>query len=203
MPHLKPQEAGLAGPGSLRPETVLFAAIFAGLFLRCFHVQSHELQYDEAATAYFAGLPWADLWGGPAVLEPNPPLFYALAWLVTHAGGSAGDIRFISVAAGVLCIPLAWAIMRRIAGEFAAAAAALLVATSPQHIAISQYARAYALLILFLLCAFYCLLRARHSAFAQPPPGAKGSLGGSATRLRVPRPFTRITPPLSCSPRSI
>ena len=39
------------------------------------------------------------------------------------------------------------------------------MATSPQHIAISQYARAYALVILCLMCAFLCLLRARHSAF--------------------------------------
>ncbi len=160
-----------AAAGFLRPEIVLFAAIFAGLFLRCFHVQSHELQYDEAATGYFASLPWAVLWGAPAVLEPNPPLFYSLAWLVTHAGGSVEQIRYISVIAGVLSIPLAWLIARRLAGDFAAASAALLVATSPQHIAISQYGRAYALLILCLTGAFFFLLRARHSAYTQPPAG--------------------------------
>ncbi len=148
---------------------MLLAAILAGLLLRCFHVQSHELQYDEAATGYFAGLPWADLWGGPAQLEPNPPLFYSLAWLITHAGGSVEQIRYISVIAGGLCIPLAWLIARWLAGDFAAASAALLVAASPQHIAISQYARAYAQLILCLMCAFFCLTRARHLAFARPP----------------------------------
>ncbi len=154
--------------GWLRRNGELLAAILAGLAFRCFHVHSRELQYDEAATGYFAGLPWVDLWGGRAVLEPNPPLFYSLAWFVTHAGGSAEQIRYISVAAGVLSIPLAWLIARRLAGEFAAGAAALLVATSPQHIAISQYARAYAVLILCLMCAFYCLLRAKHPAIAQP-----------------------------------
>jgi hypothetical protein len=49
---------------------------------------------------------------------------------------------------------------RELAGSFAAAAA-LLVARSPQHIAISQYARAYALLVLLLIGALYCLLRAQ------------------------------------------
>jgi hypothetical protein len=143
-------------------------AVLLGLVLRCFHIESHELQYDEAATGYFSLLPWSDLWGGPAVLEPNPPLFCSLAWLVTHAGGSVEQLRYISVISGVLCIPLAWLITHDLAGEFEAAGAALLVAASPQHIAISQYARAYSFLVLCLMCAFLCLLRVRHSAFTQP-----------------------------------
>jgi hypothetical protein len=147
--------------GFLHPAVILSGAVLLGLVLRCFHLANRELQYDEAATGYFSALPWSDLWGSPAVLEPNPPLFYNLAWLVTHAGGSVEQIRHVSAIAGVLCIPLAWLIARHVAGDFAAAGAALLAAASPQHIAISQYARAYALLILLLLCAFYCLLRAR------------------------------------------
>jgi hypothetical protein len=151
----------------------LLAAVLLGLVLRCFHIETHELQYDEAATGYFALLPWSDLWGGPALLEPNPPLFYSLAWLITHSGGSIEQLRHISLISGILCIPLAWLIARDLAGDFAAAGAALLVAASPQHIAISQYARAYAFLILCLMCAFFCLLRARHSAFAKPLQGER------------------------------
>jgi hypothetical protein len=152
--------------GFPRSAAIVLTAVLLGLLLRCLNIESYELQYDEAATGYFAALPWSDLWGGPAALEPNPPLFYSLAWLVKHAGGSVEQIRYISVVAGVLCIPLAWLIARDLAGDFAAAGAALLVATSPQHIAISQYARAYSFLILCLMCAFACLLRARHSAAA-------------------------------------
>jgi 4-amino-4-deoxy-L-arabinose transferase-like glycosyltransferase len=143
----------------LHPRSALCAAVLLGGILRCFHIDSHELQYDEAATGYFAILPFSDLWGGPAALEPNPPLFYSLAWLVTHLGASVEQIRYISAIAGILCIPLAWLIARDLAGDFAAAGAALLTSASPQHIAISQYARAYALLVLLLMCAFYCLLR--------------------------------------------
>jgi hypothetical protein len=152
----------------------VFAAVLLGLSLRCFGVESHELQYDEAATGYFAALPWGDLWGGPALLEPNPPLFYSLARLVTHAGGSVEEIRYISVIAGVVCIPLAWMIARHLAGDFAAASAALLTAVSPQHVAISQYARAYALLILLFMAAFLCLLWVRHLASAPALAGSSG-----------------------------
>jgi hypothetical protein len=157
----------VAGGVFLHPAVILSVAVLLGLVLRCFHIESHELQYDEGATGYFSALPWADLWGRPAVLEPNPPLFYSLAWLVTRAGGSIEQIRYVSAIAGVLCIPLAWLIARALAGDFAAAGAALLVATSPQHIAISQYARAYALFILLLMCAFCCLLQMRP---ASSPP---------------------------------
>jgi hypothetical protein len=162
-------DAGPAATGRafLHPAVILPVAVLAGLLLRCFDIESHELQYDEGATGYFSTLPWADLWGRPAVLEPNPPLFYSLAWLVTHAGGSIEQIRYVSAIAGVLCIPLAWLIARGLAGDFAAAGAALLAAMSPQHIAISQYARAYALLILLLMCAFCCLLQVRPASSPQ------------------------------------
>jgi hypothetical protein len=67
------------GQGFLSSHAVLLTAVLLGLVLRCFHIESRELQYDEAATGYFSCLPWPDLWGSPAVLEPNPPLFYSLA----------------------------------------------------------------------------------------------------------------------------
>jgi hypothetical protein len=158
----------------MRRHGLLLGIILLGLFLRCFRIESHELQYDEAATGYFAALPWSSLWGGPALLEPNPPLFNSLAWLVTHAGGSVEQIRYISAISGVLCIPLAWLIARHIAGDFAALSAALLTAISPQHIAISQYARAYALLILCFMAAFLCLIRVRHWALVQVPGSRPG-----------------------------
>jgi uncharacterized membrane protein len=160
------------GRGLSSSYAIALVAFLVGLVLRCFGVEAHELQYDEGATWYFSTLPWLDLWGAPAVLEPNPPLFYGLASLITHAGGSPEQIRYISVIAGSLCVPLAWLIAGRTAGahrDLAGASAALLVATSPQNIAMSQYARAYALLILCVMCAFFCILQARRLEFAQTP----------------------------------
>jgi mannosyltransferase len=145
----------------LRPGTALLATVLLGLVVRCLAIESHELQYDEAATGYFSALPWRDLWGSPAVLEPNPPLFYSLASMVTLAHGTPEQIRYVSAITGALCIALAWLVAHDLAGGFAAAGAALLVALSPQDIAISRYARAYSLLVLLLMCAFYCLQRVR------------------------------------------
>ena len=159
------RRAGAAtGSGTrIRLVPTLLLAVIVGAVLRWQGISGIELQYDEAATGYFAGLPWADLWGGPAVLEPNPPLFYSIARLVVLGGGGVEHIRYISAAAGTLCIPAAWLVGRLLAGDFAAGAAAWLVATSPQNIAFSQYARAYALLSLLLLCAFLCLVIGRRA----------------------------------------
>ena len=143
---------------------ILFLAMTVGAVLRCHGITGIELQYDEAATGYFARLPWADLWGGPAMLEPNPPLFYSIARLVMLGGGDIEQIRYVSAAAGTLCIPLAWLIGRLLADRFTAGAAAWVVATSPQNIAFSQYARTYALLTLCLLCVFLCLVLRRRAA---------------------------------------
>ena len=160
------RRAGAATGSGTRTRLVptLLLAVIVGAVLRWQGISGIELQYDEAATGYFAGLPWADLWGGPAVLEPNPPLFYSIARLVVLGGGGVEHIRYISAAAGTLCIPAAWLVGRLLAGEFAAGAAAWLVATSPQNIAFSQYARTYALLSLLLLCAFLCLVIVRRAA---------------------------------------
>jgi 4-amino-4-deoxy-L-arabinose transferase-like glycosyltransferase len=150
------------------------AAMLLGVALRLYQLQSLDLDYDESATWYFASLPWSDLWGSPALLETNPPLFYCLAWLVRRAGGGIEQIRFISALAGILCIPVAWALARRLAGRFAAGAAAFLVATSATQIGTSQLARGYALLALAVLAALLCLVAARQK-----------QLGGAAPRRQA------------------
>lgn len=138
----------------------LLVAVLLSAALRCLQIESRELEYDEGATGYFAALPWSDLWSGPAWLEPNPPLFYSLAWIVQHCGGSIEQMRYVSALAGILCILAAFALAHRLAGGFAATAAAWLVATSAHDLIMSQYARAYSLLTFSLLCAFLCLVAA-------------------------------------------
>ena len=146
---------------SKRANWMLIVAIALGAALRLFQLQTLDLNFDESATGYFAALPWSDLWGPPALLETNPPLYYSLAWLVRRAGGDIEQMRFISACAGVLCIAAAWALAERLAGRFAAVAAAFLVATSATQISSSQLARGYALLALAVLVAVLCLVAAR------------------------------------------
>lgn len=128
--------------------------MIVGFYLRCYGIMSEPINFDEGATWYFARLPFGDLWGEPARLEPNPPFFYAVAhgfvWLF---GDSAGVLRLASVISGVLCIPVAAFIGRQLAGPAAGIATALLVASSTAHIVTSQDARAYSLLTLTALVA--------------------------------------------------
>jgi hypothetical protein len=165
--HQEFAQPGLRGPFAaitrLSAWWVLLAAMLLGTLLRLYQLETLDLDYDESATSYFSALPWADLWGPPALLETNPPLYYSLGWLVHRLGGSLEQIRYVSALAGVLCIPAAWALAERLAGRFAAAAAALLVATSAGQIASSQLARGYSLLALAVLAALLCLIAVRQS----------------------------------------
>ena len=154
---------------------VILVAMALGLALRLHGLSAIELDYDEGATGYFAALPFADLWSGPAWLEPNPPLFYSLAAFVVRLGGSIEQTRLVSVVAGVLTISVAGALAWRLAGRFAGAAAALLLAASARDIAMSQYARSYQLLALALLAAMLGLVLARQAATS------RGRIVGCAT----------------------
>lgn len=157
---------------------VCFAAAL-GLALRCYGLASEPLNFDEGATLYFARVPLSYLWGDSARFEPNPPLFYATVhafiWLF---GDAAAVVRSASVMAGVLCIPAAAFIGRRLAGPRAGIAAALLVATSAAHIVTSQDARAYSLLTLAALAAIAAevwLLEAYRRPGRRGSPGLAGA----------------------------
>jgi 4-amino-4-deoxy-L-arabinose transferase-like glycosyltransferase len=131
----------------------LAAITLLGLALRLHGAFDTELSYDEGATWYFAGLPLADLWGAPARLETNPPLFYTLAHALRTLGAGAEDERLLAVVSGSACIPLAFLLAGRLGGRFAGFAAALLVASSAAQIGMSQDARAYAALTAAALAA--------------------------------------------------
>ncbi len=127
--------------------------------MRCIEASSASLSFDEGATLYFARLPWGELFGAPARLEPNPPLFYAIVHvLVGVLGDAAWVLRLPSIVAGMLCVPVAAFIGRRAAGSTAGVIAAFLVATSAAGVVSSQDARAYAMLTLALLLAVAALL---------------------------------------------
>jgi 4-amino-4-deoxy-L-arabinose transferase-like glycosyltransferase len=138
---------------------LLSAIVIIGAVLRLHGLMAAPLHFDEGATLYFAGLPWADLWGPPARLEPNPPLFYAIAHLVRAAGAPPEAVRLPAVLFGVLCIPVAFVLARMLGGRVAGFAAAALVATSPEHVVMSQLGRTYTLLALAALVAISCLVR--------------------------------------------
>jgi uncharacterized membrane protein len=115
--------------------------------------------------------------------ENTPPLWYLIAWADTRLLGSGEyALRLPSALAGILTVPLAWAIGRELtARRTTALAMAAFVALNPLLLWYSQEARAYALFTLLAALATLCFLR----ALAQPTPGrmAAFALSGALALL--------------------
>jgi hypothetical protein len=81
--------------------------------------------------------------------ESTPPLYYSVAWgwARIFGFGEAG-LRALSALCGVLVVPLAWALGRKLFSSRAGLIAAALTACNPLLIWYSQEARAYELVVL-------------------------------------------------------
>jgi mannosyltransferase len=92
--------------------------------------------------------------------EPNPPLYFVLAWpwAKLFGTGEAG-LRSLSALAGVAVIPIAWLCGRELVSSRAGLVAAALAAVSPFLIWYSQEAREY--MLLCALCGASVLLFVR------------------------------------------
>jgi hypothetical protein len=95
------------------------------------------------------------------IIRQNGPLYFFVlrAW-INPAGTSVTALRFFSLWFGVLCIPLTYALGRRLMGQAAGAFASLLVATSPYLVWYSQEVKMYTLVAALALLAIYALRRA-------------------------------------------
>ncbi len=115
--------------------------------------------------------------------ENTPPLWYLIAWADTRLLGSGEfALRLPSALAGIVTVPVAWAIGRELTARRASAIAmAAFVAVNPLLLWYSQEARAYALFVLFAALAMLCFLR----ALRRPTPGrmAAFALSGSLALL--------------------
>ncbi len=150
----------LAGLGVL----ILFA-----FGLRLYRLGEPSLWSDEGLTLYRAQAPWEELMRGRIVLrslqaietiDNHPPLYFATlkAWIAL-AGDSEFALRFPSVFASILLIPLAWAIGRHLSEPVVAWAGAALSAVSPLYLWYAQEARMYTLLALESAALLLLLLR--------------------------------------------
>jgi hypothetical protein len=98
--------------------------------------------------------------GRIAHAEITPPLSFVLSWLSTRLGNTPELLRAPALLAGTATIPLVYALGLRTVGRRAALVAAGLTAFSPFMIYYSAEARAYGLMMFFLVCATLAMLRA-------------------------------------------
>lgn len=137
---------------------VVFATALA-VGLRFYGLGRQPLWLDEATTASFASRP---LWDCIFAEVQHPPLFNALVhFVIAMFGNSDFAVRAPSAMFGVLTVPLAWLLARRLFPEIhgTAAAAALLTAGSPFLVYLSQEARSYSLFVFLSILATLAFLR--------------------------------------------
>jgi len=131
--------------------------VFVAAALRFPFAGHQSLWIDETYTRVIAMTPRPlDVWSMVKATESTPPLYYWLAWLLSHALGSssAAVLRLPSALAGTLVVPAAyWAFRLRFAPRVALVVA-WLCAISPVLVWYSLDARAYAL---FVLVGVLCL----------------------------------------------
>ncbi len=150
---------------------VLAGCVAAGVVAR--FLAPPELWLDEAQSVAIARLPLPEML---AALEQDgsPPLYYLIlhGWTAVF-GTSATAVRALSTVIGVLTLPLAWHVARRLAGRRVAVALVVLMATSPFLIRYSSETRMYALLVLLTVLG----AAAGAAVLRRPGPGPVLGLG--------------------------
>ena len=152
---------------ALTPGRVLAAIIVLGAALRFATLGTQSLWADEGFTAKIAGHSLASAVSQVPHTESTPPVYYALAWIWAHLfGTSAFMLRSLSALFGTATV---WAVYWAgvaLSTRRVALVAALITAVSPIMVWYSQEARAYALMLLLVVLALGCFIR----ALAEPRP---------------------------------
>ncbi len=145
---------------ALARRSALLLVIVLAAFLRVHHIGAQSLWADEGLTNRILQLPATEMLQHIRDWEQTPPVYYYLIkpWVLIF-GNSETALRFPSAIFGTLSVLALYLAVRRIFGTAAALVAALLLALSPYHIAYSQEARAYALLVLLTIVSCDLFMR--------------------------------------------
>ncbi len=137
----------------------VFILIILTFGLQVTRLGAQSLWYDEGFSAWLAARPVAEIVARTAA-DIHPPLYYLLlhVW-VAGAGTSEFALRFPSVFAGVLAVPLVWSLGRRLLGSKGGLVAAALTALSPAWLWYAQEARMYTLVTTLGIASTWALLR--------------------------------------------
>jgi 4-amino-4-deoxy-L-arabinose transferase-like glycosyltransferase len=151
-----------------RLKWIVFALTLLACAVRVYRLDAQSLWSDEGLSLYRSRLALAENLTNVIVVPPgvptqdtNPPLYFvSLSGLRSVAGESEYALRFLSVMAGVILVPLLYATGRRLFTAQAGMMAAALGALSPFLVWYSQEARMYTLVAALSLASVYVLLRA-------------------------------------------
>ncbi len=176
---LAPPRARRAGREEISGGFLLLVTLLAAV-VRFYHLGGQPLWVDEEMTWAMIRPDAGLLFGRQLLDEIQGPLYLAAVWpLAREFGLSEFWLRAPAALAGLLAVPLAGLLGRRLCGARTGRLLALLLAVSPFHLWYSQEARGYSFLMLFAIVSTLAFLRLA--------AGAARRTGGGATRWRRPR----------------
>jgi len=143
---------------------VLILTAFA---LRMYRLAGQPLSWDEGWSIGLSTLRWAEI-NRITALDVHPPLYYYVLKLWLGLGRHEWLMRFLSVIAGIVTVPLAYVTARawvrtanvKGSGRRVGILSAFVTSLSPFLLYYSQVARMFSLCAALTLLATYCLLRA-------------------------------------------
>jgi 4-amino-4-deoxy-L-arabinose transferase-like glycosyltransferase len=145
--------------GSRYAQALLLLTII-GLFLRFYNLGFNSLWLDEASTYTISVNSFSQIWQATAAGEFNPPLFYWMEHVMLTFGNSEAILRFIPAVVGTLTIPLIYCVGKEFMDRTVGIIAAAAFAFSPFLIYYSQEARAYIMMLFFVVFAMLFYLKA-------------------------------------------
>jgi len=139
---------------------ILLAATAVGAVLRFATLGTQSYWFDEAQAAHELHMGFGAMLSSWSTSEPNPPLYFVLAWPWAKLfGTSEVGLRSLSALLGTAMIPISYRCAEQMISRRAAALVAAFVAVSPFMIWYSQEAREY--MLLAVLCGGSLLFFAR------------------------------------------
>jgi mannosyltransferase len=138
---------------------LLWGIVLAGAILRLIALGRKSFWLDEIASVAIARRPWPVFWHFLWHDEGNMALYYVALKPWLHFGYGESTVRLLSVVPGVLSIPLMYALGARLLGRQVGILASLLLAVNTCAVGVSQEARAYSFLVLFVLLSSWLFVR--------------------------------------------
>ncbi|MEM7033530.1 MAG: glycosyltransferase family 39 protein [Chloroflexota bacterium] len=124
-------------------------------------MDSQSLRGDEAASATYASLSFAEILDITRIADPHPPLFYlVLGVWESFVGTSEYAVRFWVVIPAVLTVALLYQFARQLTSQTAGVLSACLLALNSFHIWHAQDVRSYTWFILLGLVSTFVLQQA-------------------------------------------
>ena len=153
------------GGGRLPADARLLAGItLIAAVVRFATLTGQSFWFDEAQAVHEMQLSFGAMLHAWSTYEPNPPLYFVLAWPWAQLFGTGeAGMRALPALLGTLTVPLVYLGGRELVSRRAGLFAAALTALSPFLVWYSQEAREYALLTLLSAASVWCFARAWHA----------------------------------------